>query len=158
MASKSLSSTARRHTVIPQKEPCLKSDEIKVLAPSFNIALRLSNEDPVFSTRDLKQFSQKPDHHYRIGPLPSKKYIEPLSLIMDILNGKTTLFTPEIIKRTLAPPEEYAPESLLFIKGIEEFIKQNNHFLKSPVTFPSLIKMGTKLWKEKLDRQDGYTS
>ncbi len=135
-------------------EAALKeSDEIKVLAPSFNIALRLSNEGPVFSTRDLKQFSQKPDFHHRIGPLPSKKYIEPLSLIMDILNGKTTLFTPEIINRTLAIPEEYAPESLLFIKGIEEFIKQNNHFLKSPVTFPSLIKMGTKLWKEKLDRQ-----
>ncbi|MEE8378598.1 MAG: hypothetical protein V3R45_09495 [Candidatus Aminicenantaceae bacterium] len=106
----------------------MKSDEIKVLAPSFNIALRLSNEGPVFSTRDLKQFSQKPDHHYRIGPLPSKKYIEPLSLIMDILNGKTTLFTPEIIKRTLAPPEEYAPESLLFITGYwkSSLAKQHN--------------------------------
>jgi hypothetical protein len=135
-------------------EAALKeSDEIKVLTPSFNIALRLSDDGPVFSTGDLKRFSQKPDHQYRIGPLPSKKYIEPLSFIMDILNRKITLFTPEIIKRTLATSEEYAPESLLFIKGIKEFKKQNNNFLKSPVTFPSLIKMGTNLWKEKLDRQ-----
>ena len=135
-------------------EAALKeSDEIKVLDPSSNIALRLSDEGPVFSTRDLKRFSQKPDHQYRIGPLPSKKYIEPLSFLMDILNRKITLFTPEIIKKTLATTEEYAPESLLFIKGIKEFKKQNNNFLKSPVTFPSLLKMGTKLWKEKLDRQ-----
>ncbi len=135
-------------------EAALKeSDEIKVLAPSFNIALRLSNEGPVFSTRDLKRFSQKPDHQYIIGPLPSKKYIEPLSFIMDIFNGKITLFTSEIINKTLATSEEYAPESLLFIKGIKEFKKQNLNFLKSPVTFPSLIKMGTKLWKEKLDKQ-----
>lgn len=135
-------------------EAALKeSDEIKVFAPSFNIALRLSDEGPVFSTRDLKRFSQKPDHEYRIGPLPSKKHIEPLSFIMDILNGKVTLFTPEIINKTLATSEEYAPESLLFIKGIKEFKKQNLYFLKSPVTFFSLIKMGTKLWKEKLDKQ-----
>jgi len=130
-----------------------ESDEIKVLAPSFNIALRLSGEGPVFSTRDLKRFRQKPDHQYIIGPLPSKKHIEPLSLIMDILNGKITLFTPEIINKTLATSEEYAPESLLFIKGIKEFKKQNFHILKSPLTFQTLIKMGTKLWKEKLDKQ-----
>jgi DNA polymerase-3 subunit epsilon len=136
-------------------EAALKeSDEIKVFDPPYNIALRLSDRGPVFSTGDLKQFCQKPDKHYRIGPLPSKKHIEPLSLIMDFLNGKISCITQEIINKTLATPEEYSPEPPLFLEGLKEFKKQNNNFVKNPVTFHSLMKMGTTLWKENLDKQD----
>ncbi len=132
-------------------EAALKeSDEIKVLAPPFNISLRLSNEGPVFSTSDLKQFRHKPDFLYRIGPLPSKRYIEPLSFIMDILNGKISSITPEIIQKTLSSPEDYSPDPLLFSEGLKEFKKQNYNLTKTPVTFPSVLKLGSHIWKEKL--------
>ena len=135
-------------------EAALKeSDEIKVFAPPYNIALRLSNECPVFSKKNLNQFKKKPDFHYRIGPLPSKKYIESLSFIMDFLNGKISHITPEIIKKTLAASEEYSPESALFLKGLQEFKKQNNNLLKIPVTFQSLLKLGSILWKKNLVKQ-----
>jgi len=135
-------------------EAALKeSDEIKVFDPPFNIALRLSNEGPVFSTRDLRLFRPKPDFQYSLGPLPSKKYIEPLSFLMDFLNGKLSLITPEIIQKILATPEEYSPEPILFLDGLKEFKKQKNDVLKIPATFPSLLKMGSFLWKEKLTEQ-----
>lgn len=136
-------------------EAALKeSDEIKVFDPPYNIALRLSERGPVFSTRDLNQFCQKPDNQYRVGPLPSKKHIEPLSFIMDFLNGKISHITPEIINKTLATPEEYSPEPLLFLEGLKEFQNQNNNLGENPITFQTLMKMGTSLWKESLDKQD----
>lgn len=138
-------------------EAALKeSDEIKVFDPPYNIALRLSDRGPVFSTGDLKQFCQKPDKHYRIGPLPSKKHIEPLSLIMDFLNGKISCITQEIINKTLATPEEYSPEPPLFLEGLKEFKKQNNNLGENPVTFRTLMKMGTTLWKENLGKQNNF--
>jgi len=135
-------------------EAALKeSDEIKVFAPPFNIALRLSEDGPLFSTKDLKRFNKKPDQQFRIGPLPSKKHIEPLSFIMDILNGKISSITPEIIKKTLTTPEEYSPDQHIFLKGLKEFKKQNNNLLIKPVTFQILMKMGSIFWKENLNKQ-----
>ncbi|MCJ7582967.1 MAG: GIY-YIG nuclease family protein [Candidatus Aminicenantes bacterium] len=135
-------------------EAALKeSDEIKVFDPPYNIALRLSAGGPVFSTRDLRQFCQKPDNQYRIGPLPSKKHIEPLSFIMDFLNGKTLPLTSEILGKTLAAPEEFSPEPPLFLEGLKEFKKQVNNSGENPITFQTLMKMGTRLWKESLDKQ-----
>ena len=130
-----------------------ESDEIKALAPPFNIALRRTEEGTVFFTKDLKRFSQKPNKQYRIGPLPSKRYIESLSSLMDILNGKTSAYTPEVIQKTLATSDEYAPEPLLFCEGLRKFQEQHKNLLKIPVTSPILMKLGTALWKEKLSKQ-----
>jgi DNA polymerase-3 subunit epsilon len=134
-------------------EAALKeSDEIKVLAPSYNISLRSTEEGPFFAAADLKNFVNRPDRLHNIGPLPSKKHIESLSSLLDSLNGSRNPLDPRIFAKILATSEEYIPDTDSFQKGIEEFKKINRDRLSSPMTLPSVMKLGTFLWKERLER------
>jgi DNA polymerase-3 subunit epsilon len=134
-------------------EAALKeSDEIKALAPPFNIALRASPEGPFFFSADFKSVRDKADELHRIGPLPTKKYGLSLSIFSDILNDAADPITREAMGLALDTPNEYLPEMELFLQGIEEFKINNQDRLILPATFQSLIKFGSLLWKEKIER------
>jgi DNA polymerase-3 subunit epsilon len=134
-------------------EAALKeSDEIKALAPLYNIALRASPEGPFFISADFKSVRDRPDELHRIGPLPTKKYILSLSIILDIFNNSADPINSEKIGLALETPDEYLPEKELFLQGIEKFKIENQDRLKLPATFQSLMRFGSLLWKERLKK------
>lgn len=129
-----------------------ETDEIKALTPSFNIALRVLDEGPFFSTTDLRSLRPRPDRSFRTGPIPKKKYIESLSSLSDILNDGKPRIHPQQIDKILGTTDEYRPQADIFLQGIKEFRRIYKDQLKFPVTFQTLMKFGSWLWKDRLEK------
>jgi len=139
-------------TKTPLEAALKESDEIKALAPPFNIALRASEEGPFFFSSDLKSCSDRPDPQHRIGPLTTKRYIQSLAAISDILNNASDPVSSETMKMALATPDENLPGKEVFLKGMEAFKFDTEGALKFPARYQTLMRLGSYLWKERLEK------
>ena len=60
-----------------------EADAIKRLAPPYNKALRASDREVVFGSRDLRSFAPRPDDTHRLGPLPDGAVWEAMAALHD---------------------------------------------------------------------------
>ncbi len=130
-----------------------EADEIKLLSPPYNRALRPEERQILYCSKDLRRYKSRPDFIHLIGPLPSKNYMNPLVNITDLLEGKIICFTPEWIGSLLSTFPEYAPERTCFESGFQAFKHEFKDHLKAPNGLSTLMALGMRFWKEKLDEK-----
>ena len=137
----------------------LESDEIKRHSPHYNVQLRSRDRVLGFSSADFRQHSSEPDATCRIGPLPSRDRLVPLSMIAALVEEPSSdAFADGVEASALGIPPEVAPELDCFKCGFELFRQNRSDMLvREPLTL-ALTRLGSRLWHERLEAADGPTS
>jgi DNA polymerase-3 subunit epsilon len=134
----------------------LESDEIKLHAPPYNIALRERQRQLIFCSKDFSAQSPDANEKFPLGPLPGGKILESILALGSWLSGNmdiTSASQTEIISSLLALPSEYAPELNCMRDGLKIF--QDNY--RSRLEFQSFLRfltaLGAQLWRKKLEAE-----
>jgi DNA polymerase-3 subunit epsilon len=132
----------------------LESDEIKKHSPPYNVALRQSERQVLFFSRNLEQWSDFPDVHHHKGPFisPNAELIKQFPLYLKLLKDNSSItLTDSLCAELLCIPPEYASELECFIEGVNIF---REHFFKDThrsLTLSHFLKLGKELWKIRLE-------
>jgi DNA polymerase III subunit epsilon len=119
----------------------LESDEIKRLAPPFNVALAATGRAVCFATADLSRSQETPDGAHTVGPLASAAPVEASSALRGAiaLGGAPPL---AVRARALGAEPAWAPGPECFAAGLDRFVREHG-----PVdTTRSLLRLGARLW------------
>jgi DNA polymerase-3 subunit epsilon len=127
-----------------------ESDEIKDYSPLYNRSLKYHGRELVFFNPHLDKVSPKPGPVYRLGPFPHTRFIQPLCLIMDILNEKNKKISVEAIERILNISPEYCPDPVCFRQGMDLFKEEFFIDRSLDIILSDLKSLGVLFWKEKL--------
>jgi DNA polymerase III subunit epsilon len=98
----------------------LETDEIKQLDPPYNVQLRSGERSAWFAARDLQSVRSEPDDQHRLGPLPSRRALSPLSALIALVDGAPP--EPRLCAIALAVPTQLGPEQALFAEGWAGFV------------------------------------
>lgn len=101
----------------------LETDEIKRLAPPYNVQLRAEERQVWYASRDLSGASAAADDLHRIGPLPSQRALGALGALIALADGAEA--TPAIQSRALSVPPWELPEPALFRAGYAQFAEEH---------------------------------
>lgn len=132
----------------------LESDEIKRLAPPYNVALRGRQRRFVYCSRDFGRQAALAHQNFPVGPLPAGKASEALAAFgLWLRQGMEIAGEPDpsIGYAVLARPPEYAPEIDCLIKGFAIFREHHRNQLNNQTPLRILTGLGATLWQEKLD-------
>ncbi|MFC1859162.1 exonuclease domain-containing protein [Thermodesulfobacteriota bacterium] len=134
-----------------------ESDEIKKFSPPYNIALRDGDRKLVFCSEDFHQFSHSADNLCRIGPLPSQNPLRAFSSIYRLLegSGSPSIESNALASLMLSISQGYAPEPACLQEGFEVFRKKYWGLLSGNSLCKALVRLGARLWGERLDESDG---
>jgi DNA polymerase-3 subunit epsilon len=125
----------------------LESDEIKRLAPPYNVALRRSGRNVWFCARDYHEFSTESDALFRIGPLASQESMKRLAAIVQVLKQDNTSSRDEkMLRDAVGIPETYAPDTDCIISGLDRFLIQYHEELSARPVEQVLKRLGQELW------------
>jgi DNA polymerase-3 subunit epsilon len=119
----------------------LEADEIKRLAPPFNVALAAAGRSVWFATADLSRLQERPDREHSVGPLVSPAPIEALSALRAVLalGGPAPL---ALRSRAVVVEPAYAPGPECFAVGLTRFVHEHGSV---PAT-RALLRLGAQLW------------
>lgn len=131
----------------------MESDEIKRSSPPYNRALQTNDRSVLFFSRDLKHSKPQPDRKHTLGPFSSSRYIDPLVLLGDLLNGRVGRVSLKVIEKILDIPSEYLPDRDCFVSGVQTFKEEFHESLQPAFDLATLMSMGAQFWKEKLEEQ-----
>jgi len=133
----------------------LESDEIKRLSPQYNVALKERNREICFADSNLNKISNNYSRKFRMGPVPSKDSLYALYSILDLLKD-TNLeqVNDNIIIQSLMVPAEFIPDENCFLDGLKIFREEHASFLIKRFNIKKIIKLGTILWQDKLNRAE----
>lgn len=131
----------------------LESDEIKKNSPQYNIALRKGSRKICFSDIHFKKVSNQYTRKFKTGPFPSEEI--PLSLrsilrLMDIKGQKQ--IEHDLMIQSLMVSEAFIPDQECFYEGIKIYQKEIEGLKFGTFKATTLIKLGTDLWQERLNR------
>ncbi len=139
-------------TVTSLEAALLESDEIKLKAPPYNIALRDKERSVRFLSRDLKKSSDFSAPGFPIGPVISEQMFLSISTLADLITTDSKIiYNRELRKKILGISDQYAPEMILFKHGINMFIKKHSGLINTG-SLGGLWRIGYLLRKEKLLR------
>jgi hypothetical protein len=127
----------------------LESDEIKSLAPPYNVALKEHDRQIGFCSADLKGFSEEPDNSHRFGPIPS---FEGFRLIPRLWESDVSREIPN--SGVLQLWGNNGPDEGALNDGIAEFKLKYSHFLSNPTMLRLVASLGFELWKERQRKKD----
>jgi DNA polymerase-3 subunit epsilon len=96
----------------------LETDEIKRLDPPYNVQLRTGERSVWFASRDLHDVRAAPEAGFRVGPLPSRGALAPLSALIALVQGADA---PRLRAAALAVPVAFLPPAPLFDEGFRQF-------------------------------------
>ena len=129
----------------------VESDEIKSLAPPYNIALRQRDRSVLYCSKDFSRMSDRPNTCCRLGPLPSEDLIRALFVLAGFVAGKgMDDEAPDIGAAALCLPPEYAPGVDLFYEGFQIFYARHRPALDKPFARLAMLRLGAELWRERI--------
>lgn len=152
-------------TVTTLEAALLEADEIKRLAPPFNVALAACGRAVWFATADLCGVQQRPDPAHSVGPLFSPAAVENFAGLREVLRAHDTSRLPEVRPRVSSPREtsrlreqhagtralraravgvepRYAPDPESFGAGLACFLETHRPAGETR----DLLRLGGKLW------------
>ena len=120
----------------------LEADEIKRLAPPFNIALAAAGRAVWFATADLRDLQEKPDPEHAVGPLVSPAPVEALGALRAVLAlGRRASLA--LRARAVGVEPIYAPEVGCFATGLASFVGEHGAVGGTR----GLLRLGARLWE-----------
>jgi DNA polymerase-3 subunit epsilon len=123
----------------------LETDEIKRLAPPFNVALAADGRSIWFATRDLCGAQEGPDREHAVGPLASPAPVEAFSALRAAL--ATAPSAPLAVRaRAVGVERAWAPSPECFAEGLLQLARRHGPL---PCT-RDLLKLGALLWAQRL--------
>jgi DNA polymerase-3 subunit epsilon len=131
----------------------LESDEIKRLAPPYNVALQKKERKLVFFSSDLRSCSDHPDRRHCIGPLPDGTLPAAITALgtwhanCGALAGDDLL---PIASALLGKSEACAPPHNGMIEGLALFRRYHRLRFESSLALRFLTGLGFSLWRERL--------
>jgi DNA polymerase-3 subunit epsilon len=121
----------------------LEADEIKRLAPPYNVALAAEGRPVLFATRDLRGLKAGADLEHVVGPLVLAAPIEGLQALRDALALRDpAAASPFLRSRSVGVDPRYAPGPECFAEGLAGFVRDHG-LLPSPRDF---LRLGARLW------------
>ncbi len=122
----------------------LEADEIKRLAPPFNLALTITGRSVWFANRELADLQQGPGSDHAVGPLFSPAPFEALGALRKALSldGPASRF---LRSRAVGVEAGYAPEAGCFDAGLIQFRAEHG----CPVTARDWLRLGARLWARR---------
>jgi DNA polymerase III subunit epsilon len=119
----------------------LEADEIKRLAPPFNLALAAVGRAVWFATPDLQGLRERPDPEHVVGPLVSTAPVEALSALRAVLALREP--APLALRaRAVGVEPAYAPGPTCFAAGLARFVQKHG----SVVSTRGILRLGAGLW------------
>jgi DNA polymerase-3 subunit epsilon len=124
----------------------LESDEIKRLAPPFNVALRPQGRSVWFADGELAEPHDRPRPEAVFGPFVSPTPLESLAALRAVVSDPCPA---PLARRALAVGSEpaFAPEPSCFAAGLSRF----RHDHGSEASVGALLRLGARLWAERRD-------
>ena len=131
----------------------LESDEIKLHAPPYNIALQKGRRKLLFFSEDLRQHSHRADRIHRIGPLPAGNIAAALTAFgawhaTDRI--KSSVVPVGIGHAILGVPEAWGPQPDCLAEGLALFHRRHLPLLKNSCPLRFLTGLGFTLWRRRL--------
>jgi DNA polymerase-3 subunit epsilon len=122
----------------------LETDEIKRLAPPFNVALAAEGRAVWFATAELSRFRERPDGAHTVGPLVSPASIDASTALRAAL-GPGGAASLAVRARAVGTEPAWAPGPECFAAGLARFVHEHG-----PVdTTRSLLRLGSRLRAER---------
>jgi DNA polymerase-3 subunit epsilon len=131
-------------TETPLEAALLEADEIKRLAPPFNVALAADGRSVWFATADLGRLQAWPDREHTVGPLASPSPVEALSA----LRAALALGAPSPVAvraRALGIEPAYAPGPACFAAGLAQFAREHGPVASAR----DFLRLGGRLWARR---------
>jgi DNA polymerase III subunit epsilon len=101
----------------------LENEEIKRLAPPYNIQLLDGERHTWFFDRTLDQAVPAPDTGHRRGPVPSLGSVRALRALQLLLEGTPPSVT--LRARAVGAPERWAPDEAVFAEGFAALVERH---------------------------------
>jgi DNA polymerase-3 subunit epsilon len=101
----------------------LESDEIKRLAPPYNVQLRAEERSVWYARRDLSDVAAVPDAVHSIGPLPSRRALAAFHALIALCED--TDEAAGLRARALSVPQHALPDPELFEAGFRAFATEH---------------------------------
>jgi DNA polymerase-3 subunit epsilon len=118
----------------------LEADEIKRLAPPFNVALCPEGRAVWFATADLRHLRERADREHVVGPLVSTAPAEAISMLFAAVQ-RPSFSLPER-SRAVGVDPAHAPGPECFASGLARFMDEHG-----PVaSLRDLLRLGARLW------------
>jgi DNA polymerase-3 subunit epsilon len=122
----------------------LEADEIKRLAPPFNVALTADGRSVWFATADLKDARERPDAEHCVGPFVSPAPIEALSALRAALPAGPP--SPvSVHARAVGVDPAWAPGPDCFAAGLARFVRRHG----ASGSTRDLLRLGGRLWARR---------
>jgi DNA polymerase III subunit epsilon len=102
----------------------LETDEIKRLAPPYNVQLLEGERRAWFATVDFNHAAPEPDAEHRVGPLPSRWALTSLAAIRVLASGGD-LGNPRARAAAVGVPPPFAPDEDSFVRAWETFLAEH---------------------------------
>jgi len=127
-------------TETPLEAALLEADEIKRMAPPFNIALAANDRGVWFASSDLQSVRSCPDAEHVVGPLGSRAPIEAFSALRDVLaDARPAPLGTRSRAVGVDPP--FAPDPQCFEDGLAAFVRER----RPEADTRSLLRLGARL-------------
>lgn len=126
----------------------VEADDIKRLAPRYNVALREGGRRLAFWSEDLRGSAPRPDRRHRLGPFPSPESLARLAALVRWLEGDD----PALGAAALGVPAPYAPVAEVLRRGLEAF--RDRHRLPRPLGPRELLHLGVRLQRQRRRGED----
>ncbi len=102
----------------------LEADEIKRLAPPYNVALAEAGRALRFADRQLDSLQPEPDDRHLIGPLASPAAVESLRALREAIAARERA-TCTMRGRAVGVEARWAPDPASFDAGLDQFVREH---------------------------------
>ena len=130
----------------PLEAALREADEIKRLAPPYNVALRQREDAVWFTCAGLDDERPQADARHCLGPVPVRGALSTMTLLRDLLAGA----------RLEAPTEAYHAglprelEAALLLAGVVELRSRRGRWLgDAPLEAGAVLRLGAWLWRRQ---------
>ena len=136
--------------VFPERSPLeaalREADQIKEIAPPYNVALRQREEAVWFTTGDLDSVSPQVDGRHCLGPVPVRGSLAAMGLLRALLAGTRDTTPLEEVHHTGLPREL---EAGCLEQGLKQLGARFPRWLAAPLDARALHHLGAWLWRER---------
>ena len=126
----------------------LETDEIKRLAPPYNLALAANGRGVFFATPGLGDLRPCPDSEHAVGPLGSSAPFEALAALRALLENPRAASLPRRA-RALGVEPSWAPGPEEFDAGLAGFASAH----ATDTGARALLRLGARLWAARRDEE-----
>ncbi len=138
--------------VFPEPSPLeaalREADEIKRLAPPYNVALRQRDDAVWFTTGDLDSVCPRADARHGLGPVPVRGCLEAMVLLRDLLVSADCSVSLDAVPQLGLPAGPGLDEGCLG-QGVETLRARHARWLDAPLSANTVHRLGARLWRQR---------